>query len=151
MDALYELSKTPALLSGLTLHLPETVLKSAPTGKWSIIVHAGHLLTMESLWIARLDDFFMGRPELRPWNGHNRDTEDGRFELQGISQILDDWSALRNAHLNMIRQNLTKTDSMTCFLAVEGREITFGEHLQIMLNHDLAHLEIIRKRLDTFQ
>lgn len=147
MDVLNKLKQTPISLSELTEKLDEAALTKKLNNKWSIIVHAGHLLTMESLWIARLDDFFLERPVLRPWNGHNKDTEDGMFEKQSILQILSDFSSLRNAHLAMIEKNYNRLKDRQCFLEVQSTSISFDEHLKIVLDHDLKHLEIIKSRL----
>lgn len=71
-------------------------LTTKPDHKWSVNEHIGHLLTMESLWIARLDDFVLGRETLRPWNGNNSDTEAGAFNRQRAAKILEDLTTSGN-------------------------------------------------------
>lgn len=147
MDVINKLKQTPETLFTLTQSLDREALNYRPNGKWSIIIHVGHLLTMESLWIARLDDFFLDREPLRPWNGHNRDTEDGQFELQNIDQILIDFKQLRVAHLSMLEKHYNSLKEKSSYLEAENKRLSFDEHLNIMLEHDEKHLAIIQMRL----
>lgn len=147
METVGLLRETPIILADLVKKLDKTLLVAKPEEKWSIQEHAGHLLTIESLWIARFDDFVLGKPFLRPWNGTNADTDAGQFNLQAISQILDDFASIRNAHMNLLEKYLPKQDEMTCHHQGKGIDLTLRAHLEMMLKHDQDHLEIIRKRL----
>jgi hypothetical protein len=55
---------TPARLEELARGLTRERLVLQPEGKWSIQENAGHLLDLEPLWFARVDDFLAGKPEL---------------------------------------------------------------------------------------
>jgi uncharacterized damage-inducible protein DinB len=137
----------PATLEQTLENLPKTLLLERPEQKWSIQTHAGHLLTMESLWIGRLDDFFLERPTLRPWNGTNADTEAAQFDLQNITQILDDFSSIRSAHVSMIKQNISLLSQRSCLHEGSGKQLTFQDHLKWIVNHDQEHLRIINDRI----
>jgi hypothetical protein len=147
METVNLLRETPVALANMVKELDKSLLVAKPDSKWSIQEQVGHLLTIESLWIARVDDCVMEKPFLRPWNGTNADTDAGQFNLQGISQILDDFASIRNAHMNLIDKYLPKQDEMTCHHQSKGIDLTLRAHLEMMLKHDQDHLEIILKRL----
>ena len=77
-------------LKNLISNISEDKAELKPDQKWSVKEHVGHLLTIESLWIARLDDFAMGKATLRPWNGTNADTEAGEFNKQRLAKIFEE-------------------------------------------------------------
>src|SRR6185312_1498799 len=51
---------TPARIEDMLRGVAHDVLVHKPDNKWSAQEHAGHLLDLESLWMARLDDFLTG-------------------------------------------------------------------------------------------
>ncbi len=146
-DVLSHLETFPEVLSQRLLGLDKTLLVTKPQGKWSIQEHAGHLLAIESLWIARLDDFMLSHETLRPWNGTNEETDQAQFNTQLLQQILDDFASIRIAHCRMIRLSLHKLDGAACLHPRTGELVTFEEHLQCMWKHDQAHLHTIGERL----
>ncbi len=147
MIELDQLLTFPISLKAVIGKIDTRLLLERPQQKWSIQTHAGHLLTMESLWIGRLDDYFLERPALRPWNGTNADTEAAQFDLQNISQILDDLESIRTAHVNMIKQNLEILSPRNCLHESSGKQMSFLEHLQWIVDHDHKHLNIINERI----
>src|ERR1700677_2531697 len=56
---------TPARLEEIVRGAVRKLLVDKPGGKWSAQEHAGHLLDLEPLWMARLDDFFHAAPLTR--------------------------------------------------------------------------------------
>ena len=51
---------TPARLEETLRGRAREILTAKPQGKWSAQEHAGHLLDLESLWLARLKDYLTG-------------------------------------------------------------------------------------------
>ncbi len=137
------LSATAEKLSKLSEGLNPEQLKMRVNSKWSVNEHAGHLLTMESLWIARLDDFVMGHEVLRPWNGTNADTEAAEFNRQRLGKIIADFREIRTSHLNLIESYLPEAGSMKAFHERLNQQMTLTDHLFFMAEHDLHHLATI--------
>ena len=52
------------------------LLVGKPQNKWSAQEHAGHLLDLEPLWMARVDDFLSGRDTLAVADLGNRKTDE---------------------------------------------------------------------------
>jgi uncharacterized damage-inducible protein DinB len=57
-------------------------------GGWSIQENVGHLMDLESLWDARLDDFLAGAAELRAADITNRATTEAGHNLREIGGLL---------------------------------------------------------------
>ncbi len=61
---LERLRGTPARVEDRLASLPPATLTRRHGDSWSILDNVGHLLQVESLWAARIDDFEAGRQEL---------------------------------------------------------------------------------------
>ena len=48
---------TPARLEDVLRDRSGDILNAKPQGKWSAQEHAGHLLDLEALWLARVEDY----------------------------------------------------------------------------------------------
>lgn len=141
------LKETPDRLDAIITDLPGNALVLKPDGKWSIQEHIGHLLCIESLWIARLDDLVLGRETVRPWNGTNADTDAGRFNDQNIQSILRDFRQIREMHTTMLAGMENQCETLVSFHAGEGRKFRLIDLVWMMLEHDEEHLKIIASRL----
>jgi uncharacterized damage-inducible protein DinB len=112
-------------------------------GHWTGNEHAGHLLTMESLWIARLDDFAGGNPKLRQWNGHNRDTVAADYNRSRIQKIIEEIEAIRLPHTKMLEKFKGNESLMKAWHPELSREVNLLEHLNLVWLHDLHHIGAI--------
>jgi len=63
---------TPVRLEEIVRGCSHDVLVRKPQGKWSAQEHAGHLLDLEPLWMARVNDFLSGNNELTAADLGNR-------------------------------------------------------------------------------
>jgi hypothetical protein len=145
-DLLEALKILPDRLRALLADTPEHVLLCAPEGAWSAKVHVGHLLAMESLWIARFDDFKSGNTLLRPFKEDQSDTLQGRFDEQDLSGVLSDFEQIRKVHIALIEQ-LDEVFFLRKSKDIQGTEISFDEHLRMMQTHDERHFQIIAQRI----
>lgn len=145
---IFILSATADQIKSMIVNRATEQLRHKPGGKWSIHEHAGHLLTIESLWIARLDDFVMKSETLRSWNENNTDTDAANFNEQRIVKILQDFTDIRKVHTEMLQEMEASATSLTCCHTRLGRTFTLADHVYFMTEHDLHHLQIIRHQLD---
>lgn len=135
---------TAEQIGDLIREVPIQKLTFQPNQKWSVNQHIGHLLTMESLWIARLDDFVLGRETLRPWNGNNADTEAGAFNQQRSAKILEDFADIREPHVKMLRQLKVKANEMKVYHERLKTQFSLADHVMFVAEHDQHHLNAIR-------
>jgi uncharacterized damage-inducible protein DinB len=131
------------LLKGFT----DDQLEIRHENKWSVKENIGHLLTIESLWIARLDDFVMKNPSLRPWNGTNADTDAGEFNRQRAAKILEDFADIRSTHTRMLRHLNEKRNELECFHDKFNQKLSLADHVYIMSEHDETHIQRITEIL----
>ncbi len=133
---------TPARLEEMVRAAASDVLikKPAENGKWSAQEHAGHLLDLEPLWLARLNDYLNEASQLTVTDLSNRKTFDARYNLRPIAEIL---AAFRNAR-SLLVSRAEKID-----LAIVARAIPHPrlktpmrlvDHLYFVAEHDDHHL-----------
>jgi uncharacterized damage-inducible protein DinB len=80
---------TPARLEDRLRDLPRELLVRRDGDKWSIQEHAGHLLDLEALEVARLEDYAAGREVLTPADLQNRKTYEAEHNSKEIAEILE--------------------------------------------------------------
>ena len=88
---------TPARLEERVRDLDAEVLTTRVEGAWSIQENVGHLLDLESLWAARLDDFEHGAERLRAADLENRRTHDANHNAARLVDILGAFRREREA------------------------------------------------------
>jgi uncharacterized damage-inducible protein DinB len=143
-DLCVRLRGTPARLEEMVRGCaPERMIQAAAEGKWSAQEHVGHLLNLEPLWLARVEDFASGRNELSVADLTNRGTFEARYNERPLPEIL---AAFRQARLAMV-DRLDRVDT-----ALSGRTLLHPrlktpmrlvDHLFFVAEHDDHHLAII--------
>jgi len=87
---------TPARIEDRVKHLSSQILtKKMDDEIWSIQENIGHLLSLESLWATRLDQFLKGLPELLAWEETNSSTRESDYNSKSIDQIISDFRLTR--------------------------------------------------------
>lgn len=102
-NILERLEGTPLRLMAKTNNLSKEQLTISAAG-WSVQVHAGHLLTLEELWLSRVQDFLSGAEVLTPWEETNSATEKADFNSLELSAILGRFGMTRMALVGSLRQ-----------------------------------------------
>ncbi|HYO62850.1 MAG TPA: DinB family protein [Pyrinomonadaceae bacterium] len=79
---------TPARLEDRLGALPRELVTRRDGGRWSMQEHAGHLLDLGELDLARVEDFRAGRDTLRPADPQNRRTHEAAHNAAPLENIL---------------------------------------------------------------
>ena len=87
-NVIERLRGTPARLDDRLGSLSASVLTRRDDASWSIQEHAGHLLDLGTLDLARLDDYAQGRESLRPADLQNRKTYEANHNARPLAEIL---------------------------------------------------------------
>jgi uncharacterized damage-inducible protein DinB len=74
---------------------PQVRTRPEREGSWSIQEHAGHLLVLDDLHVARLEDFLARESVLRPADLQNRKTTEGRYNERPIEEIVENFRRRR--------------------------------------------------------
>ena len=92
---------TPARLEERLRELSPEILTQRAGERWSMQEHAGHLLDLEALELARLDDYEAGRAQLTPADLQNRKTYEAHYNERTLASIL---SAFRAERTELVRR-----------------------------------------------
>jgi uncharacterized damage-inducible protein DinB len=84
---------TPARLEEALRGRPHTILTWNAEEKWSAQEHAGHLLDLEGLWLARVGDYVSARDQLTTADLTNRKTDEAKHNARSLEQILSEFRA----------------------------------------------------------
>jgi|SRR5882672_533360 len=136
---------TPARLDELVRGSPREVLIRKPQEKekWSAQEHAGHLLDLESLWMARVDDYLTGRTELTAADLRNRKTHEANHNARPVDEIL---SGFRAARLQLVDKVETMNPVQFARAMLHPRlkqPMRLVDHLYFVAEHDDHHLACI--------
>jgi uncharacterized damage-inducible protein DinB len=142
-DLRVRLRGTPARLEEIVQGCPPERMVRAEAGKWSAQEHAGHMVELESLWLARVGDYVAGRGELSVADLSNRSTFEARYNERPLESILADFRRARIAmadRLEQIDPNLFGRILPHPRLKSPMRLV---DHLFFVAEHDDHHLAII--------
>jgi uncharacterized damage-inducible protein DinB len=131
---------TPARLEELVRGSVRESLIAKAGDKWSAQEHVGHLLDLESLWIARVDDYFVGRSELTAADLKNRKTHEANHNARLADQILAEF---REARLRLLKQVETSDTAILARAMLHPRlkqPMRLVDHLYFVAEHDDHHL-----------
>jgi uncharacterized damage-inducible protein DinB len=134
---------SPARLEGLLQSCARERLVRKPEGKWSAQEHAGHLLDLESLWMARLDDYMADRSQLTLADLSNKKTDTANHNAGEISDILAGFRADRMRLLDRV-QELQATMFVRSIPHPRLKQpMRLVDHLYFVAEHDDHHLASI--------
>jgi uncharacterized damage-inducible protein DinB len=148
-NLLARLRGTPARLEETLGGRSHEVLTGKLHDKWSAQEHAGHLLDLESLWLARVEDYAASGAELTVADLKNRKTHEANHNGQPLRQILGDFRAARNKLL----QRTGEIDRSTFGRAIPHPRLRtpmrLVDHLYFVAEHDDHHLARIWELITT--
>jgi uncharacterized damage-inducible protein DinB len=140
---------TPARLEEILRKVTTDVLVGKPQQKWSAQEHAGHLLDLEPLWMARVDDFLTDRDTLAVADLGNRKTHEANHNAQELAEIL---AGFRTARLRLVEHLGTFEPDVLARTRLHPRlkqPMRLVDHLYFVAEHDDHHLAKISELIDT--
>ncbi|MGC2401227.1 MAG: DinB family protein [Acidobacteriaceae bacterium] len=139
---------TPARLEEVLAGQPSNILTVKPQQKWSAQEHGGHLLDLEPLWLARVEDYVQGSQQLTPTDLRNRKTDTANYNAQAPGQILAAFRAERKKLLERVSQIDPALHSSSIPHPRLHTPMRLVDHLFFVAEHDdhhLAHIwELVR-------
>ena len=134
---------TPARLEELVGDRSREVLVQKPEGKWSAQEHAGHLLDLEPLWLARVADFAAGGAELNAADLSNRKTHEAGHNAQALERILAEFRSARLGLVNRVQEFQPDVFARSMLHPRLKQPMRLVDHLYFAAEHDDHHLAII--------
>ena len=139
---------TPARLEEMLRGRARETLVAKMGGKWSAQEHVGHLLDLEPLWMARMEDYEAGGDELTAADLTNRKTEEANHNARPLGQILAEFRAARGR----LVARVVGLDLLTFARALAHPRLKtpmrLVDHLYFVAEHDDHHLARIWELLD---
>src|SRR6202047_4770414 len=131
---------TPASLEEILSAPSHELLTRKAEEKWSAQEHAGHLIDLEPLWLARVGDYLSGATELTVADLQNRKTEQANHNARPVEQVLSGFRASRE-------KLLTRVDGLDTALLARAIQhprlkvpMRLVDHLYFVAEHDDHHL-----------
>jgi uncharacterized damage-inducible protein DinB len=148
-NLIMRLRGTPARLEELLNGRSRKVLTAKPNGKWSAQEQAGHLLNLEPLWLARVEDYVAGSAQLSVADLSNRQTDEAHYNARDLREIL---SQVRDARTRLA-DRAGKVDSelfgRTILHPRLKQPMRLVDHLYFVAEHDDHHLTKIWELIDS--
>jgi uncharacterized damage-inducible protein DinB len=131
---------TPARLEEtLRARSPEALVKKIER-KWSAQEHAGHLLDLEPLWLARVEDYVTGKNELTATDLQNRKTDEAKYNSHSLQEILAGFRAAREKLLARIEEMEPSLFGKAIPHPRLKTPMRLVDHLYFVAEHDDHHL-----------
>jgi len=131
---------TPARLEEALRGRVSEMLTAKPQGKWSAQEHAGHLLDLETLWLARLEDYVATRGELTPADLTNRKTDEANHNARPLEEVLAQFRSARTTLLMRIDELDASLFARTLPHPRLKTPMRLVDHLYFVAEHDDHHL-----------
>jgi uncharacterized damage-inducible protein DinB len=131
---------TPARLEEMVRPAGREALLRKHCEKWSAQETAGHLLDLEPLWLARVEDFIAGTTDLTAADLSNRKTHEARHNERAMGDIVADFHAARSKLLQRVSAFGPATFGRTALHPRLKTPMRLVDHLIFVAEHDAHHL-----------
>lgn len=131
---------TAARLDEIFRGAPRESFITRPKGKWSAQEHAGHLLDLEPLWSARVEDFLADVETLTVADLTNRKTNEANHNGRPLKEIL---AAFRDARRGWVDRVAKFVPDIFVRARLHPRlkqPMRLVDHLYFVAEHDDHHL-----------
>lgn len=140
---------TPVRLEEMLREAPHDLLVRRPRDKWSAQEHAGHLLDLESLWMARVDDFLAGGETLTAADLSNRKTHEANHNARPLREILTEFRTARLQLVNRVEEFQPEVFARSMLHPRLKKPMRLVDHLYFAAEHDDHHLAKIWELIAT--
>lgn len=131
---------TPARLDEMLRDCSREILVQKPQEKWSAQEHAGHLLDLEPLWIARVNDYLAGLAELTAADLSNRKTHEANHNGRDVKEILADFRVARLRLVDRVGRLDPALFARAMLHPRLKKPMRLVDHLYFAAEHDDHHL-----------
>jgi len=131
---------TPARLEEIVRSSPREILTRKAAEKWSAQEHAGHLLDLEPLWLARVDNYFTQASELTAADLSNRKTHEAQHNRRPIDEILAEFRSSRSGLVGRVEKIGGAILARAILHPRLKTPMRLVDHLYFVAEHDDHHL-----------
>lgn len=131
---------TPARLEEMVRPAAREILINKDAAKWSAQETAGHLLDLEPLWLARVEDFLAGRNDLTVADLANRKTHEAGHNERAIEDIATEFRRARGKLMERVSGLDPAVFAKTALHPRLKTPMRLVDHLYFIAEHDDHHL-----------
>ncbi len=139
-NLLARLRGTPARMEEFLCGSSRGILVKKESGKWSAQEHAGHLLDLEPLWLARVEDFVRGGEEMTAADLKNTKTHEANHNARPLEEILREFRRARGLLVERVARIEVTGLSRTMLHPRMKTPMRLVDHLYFVAEHDDHHL-----------
>jgi len=140
---------TPARLEEIVRGVSRDVLRGKPGDKWSAQEHAGHLLDLEALWLARVDDFLADGDTLTVADLSNRKTHEANHNAREVLEILAEFRIARFRLVDRVGKCRPVLFARALLHPRLKQPMRLVDHLYFVAEHDDHHLARVWELINT--
>ena len=144
LNFIERLAATPDVLDILILSIPEKYYQIKNGKEWSIQENVGHLLSVDDLFMGRLDDYERGASELRPADVSGTRTEKEDFNSGEMKQLLRQFREKRMIFVGRLDQLSAGMFKKVAWHPRLKKPMRLCDMLYFQAEHDDHHLHKIR-------
>jgi uncharacterized damage-inducible protein DinB len=111
--------------------------------KWSAQEHAGHLLDLETLWRARVEDYLGEASQLSAADLSNRQTFDANHNRRSIDEIMAEFRSARSRLMSTVEELDSAVFARILLHPRLKTPMRLVDHLYFVAEHDDHHLATI--------
>jgi uncharacterized damage-inducible protein DinB len=148
-NVLARLRGAPARLEEVLRGRSQATLVGKPQEKWSAQEHAGHMLDLERLWLARVGDYVAGSEQLTVADLQNRKTDQANYNAQPLEKILAEFRSARAKLLNHVDEVDVSLFNRAILHPRLKTPMRLIDHLYFVAEHDDHHLARIWELVNT--
>lgn len=137
------LRTTADRLDAVTRDLTSDLTTRRPEGRWSINENVGHLVDLEELWLARLDDFDAGAPILRAADLQNRKTHEAGHNGRPLAALIAEFRSARALFVSRVDAMDADMFARTARHPRLDQLMSVVDHCFFIAEHDDHHLATI--------
>jgi len=131
---------TPARLEEALRGRSHEILIRKAQGKWSAQEHAGHLLDLEALWLARVEDYVAASDQLTVADLRNRKTDEADYNARPLEQVLMEFRGARERLLKRVDGLDASLFARSILHPRLKTPMRLVDHLYFVAEHDDHHL-----------
>ncbi len=146
-NLLARLRGTPARLEDSLRRTSHEALLKKVGNQWSVQEQAGHLLDLEPLWLARVEDYFAASVQLTAADLQNRKTDEAKHNARPLEQILGDFRGARAKLLQRVEDLDLSLFSRSIPHPRLKTPMRLVDHIYFVAEHDDHHLARIWEQL----
>ena len=138
---------TPARLEDRLSAVGPRALAHRVEDRWSILENLGHLIELEPLWYARVEELAQGATELTAADMTNQATNAGAYNSQNLSELLSKFRLCREALIRALDDFPAEALGNRALHSRLKQPMTVVDHLVFVAEHDDHHLATISSLL----